>query len=348
MGDSMAMLRGVFQAFKNQLVIQLAPAVQYITELMRNFAASFGGARPFMTMAIDAAVEGIRKMLNFATMTYAKFLAIKGVILQVASYAAKAFSVLGSVFKGLISGDLTQLMNMFSLIGNTFKYALLEALDALARGLDSVLGKMGMSTGVSEFTSQLAAGAKAQMAMSGASLMMGVGGTEFADSLAQSAQDAFQQTLDVVGGEWLGETFKSKWQEIMSGGGGFNGTDIKKAMGMESFDILPPLKKEKALREGIADTMKETADYAKDIKDFGEGTSYRTGEYSPRVGGVTGGVGGIGATNPVGMSAAGATASSRGNASTGADGSIPLLQGILDATRMTAMNTGRQQVPVLG
>jgi hypothetical protein len=132
----------------------------------------------------------------------------------------------------------------------------------------------------------------------------------------------------------------------------------------DSMDILPEIEKEKALREGIADTMKETADYAKGIKeqseddikkeieekykDFGEGTSYRTGEYSPRVGGVTGGVGGIGATNPVGMSAAGATASSRGNASTGADGSIPLLQGILDATRMTAMNTGRQQVPVLG
>ena len=52
--------------------------------------------------------------------------------------------------------------------------------------------------------------------------------------------------------------------------------------------------------------------------------------------------------NAVGMSAAGTTATSSGNTRTGADNSIPLLQGILDATRMTAMNTQRSQVAVLG
>lgn len=132
------------------------------------------------------------------------------------------------------------------------------------------------------------------------------------------------------------EKGKDVWGDIAQGIADLFSGDTKPALN----DILD-------VNKDITDEMYNQAEYAKEIKDFGEGTSYRTGEYSPRVGGVFGGGGGV-MNNAVGMSAAGTTATSSGNTRTGADNSIPLLQGILDATRMTAMNTQRSQVAVLG
>lgn len=347
MGDSMGRLRGIFQAFKNQLVIQLAPAVQYITELMQNFAKSFGGARPLMTKAIEYAVAGMEKLVNGAQVLYGMWFKIKGVILSVVAGISKTFGILGSIIGGLISGDLTQLKNAFSIIGNTFKLALLEAVNALAMGLDAVLGKMGMKTGVSDLTSKMITDTKSSIGAAAVSLAAGAYGNAFSDSLSQGAQEAFAEAAKVSGGESWGKSFKDKWAEMMQGGAG-GGVDIEKAFVDETFDILPPLEKEKALREEIADTMKDTADLAKEIKDYGEGTSYRTGEYSPRVGGITGGVMGGAMADGIGMSASAVAATTQGNTRTGADQNTTLLQGILEATRMTATNTMRAPVAVLG
>lgn len=347
MGDSMGKLRGIFQAFKNQLVIQLAPAVQYITELMQNFAKSFGGARPLMTRAIEYAVNGMAKLVDGAQMLYGMWFKIKGVVLSVAAGISKAFGIVGSIIGGLIKGDLTQLKNAFSIIGNTFKLALLEAVNALAMGLDAVLGKMGMSTGVADLTTKMINDTKASIGGAAVSLAAGAYGNDFSSALSQSATEAFEEAAKLSGGTGWGETFKSKWAEMMGGGVG-GGVDIEKAIMEETIDLLPPLEKEKALREQIADTMKDTADFAKEIKDFGEGTSYRTGEYSPRVGGVSGGVAGMMGTDAAGVSAAAVAATSQSNTRTGADQNTTLLQGILEATRMTASNTMRAPVAVMG
>jgi len=348
MGDSMGRLRGIFQAFKNQLVIQLAPAVQYITEMMQRFAASFGGAKPLMTRAINYAVSGMAKLLDGAQKLYGMWFKIKGTVLLVAAGISKTFGVIGSVIGGLITGDLTQLGNVFSMITNTFKLGLLEAINALAKGMDFVLSKMGMETGAANFTESMINNTKFDLSLLGMVIGKNAFGQEFTNSLSQSAGQAFTDAAKVADSSGWGDKFKTKWAEMMGGAAGGDGVDIRKAMELDTFDIVEPLKKEQEIREGIADTMKETADYAKEIKDFGEGTSYRTGEYSARVGGVSGGVGGGVMNNAVGMSAAGTTATSSGNTRTGADNSIPLLQGILDATRMTAMNTQRSPVAVLG
>jgi hypothetical protein len=347
MGDSMGKLRGIFQAFKNQLVIQLAPAVQYITELMQNFAKSFGGARPLMTRAIEYAVNGMAKLVDGAQMLYGMWFKIKGVVLSVAAGVSKTFGVLGSIIGGIITGDLTQLKNVFGMIASGFKLGLLEAINALAKGLDFVLSKLGMDTGVSKFTEGMINETKFQMSLLGSMIGQGAFGQEFTNSLSKSAGDAFSKAAELSGGTGWGETFKSKWAEMMGGGVG-GGVDIEKAIIEETMDILPPLEKEKALREQIADTMKDTADFAKEIKDFGEGTSYRTGEYSPRVGGVSGGVTGMMGTDAAGVSAAAVAATSQSNTRTGADQNTTLLQGILEATRMTASNTMRAPVAVMG
>lgn len=347
MGDSMGKLRGMFQAFKNQLVIQLAPAVQYITELMQNFAKSFGGARPLMTRAIEYAVSGMAKLVDGAQMLYGMWFKIKGIVLSVAAGVSKTFGVLGSIIGGIITGDLTQLKNVFGMIASGFKLGLLEAINALAKGLDFVLSKLGMDTGVSKFTEGMINETKFQMSLLGSMIGQGAFGQEFTNSLSKSAGDAFSKAAELSGGTGWGEKFKSKWAEMMGGGVG-GGVDIEKAIMEETMDLLPPLEKEKAIREQIADTMKDTADFAKEIKDFGEGTSYRTGEYSPRVGGVSGGVAGMMGTDAAGVSAAAVAATSQSNTRTGADQNTTLLQGILEATRMTASNTMRAPVAVMG
>ena len=114
----------------------------------------------------------------------------------------------------------------------------------------------------------------------------------------------------------------------------------------ESMDMLEPIEKEKSLREDITGEMSEQLEMQKELsQDVGEGAAFRTGEYTPPVGGVTGGVAGVGRVGVTGAATSGGTASS---SATGGDGAMGLLQGILDATRLTAINTGRAQTAVLG
>lgn len=116
----------------------------------------------------------------------------------------------------------------------------------------------------------------------------------------------------------------------------------------ESGRLLPTLEKELGYQEGITGEMEAQAKLS---KDTGSGTAMRAGEFAQNVGRIFGGTGTVATPgevsgSPTSYAARGAMAA--GDARTGADASIPLLQGILESVRQTATNTMRPAVAVAG
>jgi hypothetical protein len=339
MGDSVTMAWGVWNALKNEIVVGLAPAIKAVSDLVRQFGMQSSDVmREHVAGGIQYVVDRTGSLLDNLNKIKATYYLIGYTGNYIGAALAKSWQMVGQVFAVVMTSIQETFFRVISIIG--------KGIDLLTKNMVKLAQFSGMPGAGGLSQTNIAGAVQEYLKLAEEKSVQAVSefGTDkngsvqsYLDSMIENER-RFMETFAKESN--VGDKFREMINTPID-------SEIKKFYD-DSMDILPEIEKEKALREGIADTMKETADYAKDIKDFGEGTSYRTGEYSPRVGGVTGGVGGIGATNPIGMSAAGATASSRGNASTGADGSIPLLQGILDATRMTAMNTGRQQVPVLG
>ena len=357
MGDSVTMAWGVWNALKNEIVIGLAPAIKAVADLVRQFGAQSSEVmREQVAGGIAYVVDGIGSLLDNLNKIKSMYYLIGYVGDYIGASLAKSWQMVGQVFVVIMTSIQETFLRVISYIG--------KGIDLLTESLVKIAQFSGMP-GASELSPTNIAGAvqeyltlteqKSVEAVSGFGKDKNGDVQSWLDSMVENER-RFMETFAKESN--LGDQFR----EMM-------GTPIDsemKAFYDDSLDIIPELEKEKEVRDGIADTMKETADYAKGIKeqseedlkkeleqkykDFGEGTSYRTGEYTPTIGGVFGGVGGgINTTNnAVGMSAAGTTATSSGNTRTGADNSIPLLQGILDATRMTAMNTQRSQVAVLG
>jgi len=341
MGDSVTMAWGVWNAFKNQLVIQVAPAIKYLADLTRDWAQTGNNAvRTMVSDGLVRFVDSIAYVIDSVTKLQSVWYGLKASVLLIATSLTWAWKAFGSGFNLIMTGVQETFFRVLK--------AIASGIDMLTAGVSKLAGMVPGAPAMSStnFGDTMQGYVDQSVAMRNKAWEeLGAGNDPFLQSLAKDSADALQKATELWASKsTLGDAFKSKAMEVL-------GTQMDpemKAFYDDSLDILPDLQKEKEVRDGIADTMKETADYAKEIKDFGEGTSYRTGEYSPRVGGVFGGNGGGAMNNAVGMSAAGTTATSSGNTRTGADNSIPLLQGILDATRMTAMNTQRSQVAVLG
>jgi TP901 family phage tail tape measure protein len=116
----------------------------------------------------------------------------------------------------------------------------------------------------------------------------------------------------------------------------------------EAGRLLPTLQKELGYQEGITGEMEEQAKLS---KDAGQGTAMRAGEFAQNVGRIFGGTGATatgGTANASPTSFAARSAMAAGDARTGADASIPLLQGILDASKQIVTNTMRPAVAVAG
>lgn len=116
----------------------------------------------------------------------------------------------------------------------------------------------------------------------------------------------------------------------------------------EAGRLLPTLEKELGYQEGITGEMEAQAKLS---KDTGSGTAMRAGEFAQNVGRIFGGTGTVATPgevsgSPTSYAARGAMVA--GDARTGADASIPLLQGILESVRQTATNTMRPAVAVAG
>ena len=117
----------------------------------------------------------------------------------------------------------------------------------------------------------------------------------------------------------------------------------------EAGRLLPTLQKELGYQEGITGEMEEQAKLVK--KDTGQGTAMRAGEFAQNVGRIFGGTGAVeggGTANASLTSFAARSAMAAGDARTGADASIPLLQGILDASKQIVTNTMRPAVALAG
>lgn len=343
MGDTLSRTLNIVQALKNQFVIGIAPIVENIARYFRDWFVQLGGARQAMSVIFEKGINFISKFLSISQ--------------KITVWAVKAGGAFVSMFGDIFSGDFTRVKNLFTTIVSTFKIGLLEALAAFSRGIQNLIDSMfdettslgavlkdimdtltgrpafvqGGPTNIVGPTELALAKAREELALASSGF---VGGS-IGDSLAK----------DLSKGDW-GLMFKDKisqWTESS-----IENASIGKELIDDVYDIIPPLEKEKAIRDDINNTMKDTADLAKEIKDYGEGTSYRTGEYSPRVGGVSGGVMGGAMADGIGMSASAVAATTQGNTRTGADQNTTLLQGILEATRMTATNTMRAPVAVLG
>lgn len=342
MGDSVTMAWGVWNAFKNQLVIQVAPAIKYLADLTREWATTSNGAvKNIVSDGLANLVDGIASVIDSVNKMQAVWYGLKAGVLLIATSLTWAWKAFGSGFNLIMTGVQETFFRVLQFIG--------AGIDKLTAGIagiaDMVPGMGGMMQGTNFAGSMQGYVDDAKKAREQAYGNLGAGNDPFLKSLADDSAEALQKGMELWSSKSdLGNQFRSKAMEVL-------GTPIDtemKAYYDDSMDILPELEKEKAIREQIADTMKDTADFAKEIKDFGEGTSYRTGEYSPRVGGVSGGVAGMMGTDAAGVSAAAVAATSQSNTRTGADQNTTLLQGILEATRMTASNTMRAPVAVMG
>ena len=340
MGDAMNRLFGVITALKVQFTIQLAPAIQYVTELFKGMAISAGGARPM--------VEGwINKLVNGAAM-------FADGIQTAYSWAVRVAGVIGSLFGDTLTGDFTRIQNLFSTMVSGLKIGLLEALAAFSRGIqnlidsmfdketslgavindimDTMLGRpayqVGRQTDVAGPTDTALANARKEFAASSADFTGGSMFDGWADEISK--------------GSW-GDDIKKFWQDAQAGG--VTQAEIAKQMMDDTFDILPALEKEKALRESVTGELEKQAELSKETGEF---RSMRDGEGIAFAGRITGG-GGLVASAAAGTTSGAANgAAMSGNARTGPESSITILQGILNAANTLVAQGNRQQVAVVG
>lgn len=340
MGDSVTMAMGVWNALKNQLVIQVAPAIQYLADLVRDWASSSNGAvGNFVSDGLASLVDGIAKTIDAITKMQAVWYGLKAAVLLIATSLTWTWKAFGSMFNLVMTGVQEAFFRVLQLIG--------AGIDKLTAGIagiaDMVPGMGGMMQGTDFAGSMQGFVDDAKKAREQAYANLGAGNDPFVQSLAKDSADALQKATDLWASKSdLGDKFREKAMEILSTP--VEDTGMRKFYD-ESLDILEPVEQEKKLREDINGLMSEQVDMAKELQDAGEGRAFRTGEFTPFVGSITGGMGGGG---NIGLTGAATSANAANNKGTTAPEAQTLLQGILEATRATAINTARQPVAVLG
>jgi hypothetical protein len=342
MGDSVTMAWGIWEAFKNQLVIQVAPAIQYLADLTRDWASSTDGAvKNLVANGLAYLVDGIASVIDSVNKMRAVWYGLKAGVLLIATSLTFVWQSFASTFNLVMTGVQEVFFRVLAAIGKGID-KLTGAVASLGNAVPGVSGMAGTNFG-DAMQGYVDEAVKArQQAWDN----LGGGNSPFMQSLAKDSADALSEAQRLWSEKsTVGDQFRKKATELL-GMQPDSAAAMAKEIYDDNLDILEPLQEEKKLREDINGIMGDTVDMQKELsKDFGEGAGFRAGEYTPPVGSITGGVPGGGA---VGMTGA---AMSGGRGSTGAggtDGTTSLLQGILDATRLTAINTGRASVPVYG
>lgn len=344
MGDAMARVYGVFQGLKQQLTIQFAPAIQYVSEQLQGWLKSMGGARDMAQSMIQSFISGGAVFADGLQKAYSAWFYIKGAALYVASVLVRIGGIVGSIFGGAMQGNFSQLANLFTMIAKTFKIGLLDSLSAFAKGVDVVVETLtGKRSKVYRELAAMRAVTQDEVDFARRNLTKGGYGGGVADSLGEQSYKAFADGGN-VGKSW-GDTFKNFVNSAMSTQLPDSSAAVMKSMIEDTYDILAPLEKQKALHEGITDQLEQQRELSKDAGSF---TAIRQGEFAQTVGGVYGGGVASSPARATAMSAAASGAVSSSNTRTGADAVTGLLQGILAATTLTASNTGRPQLAVAG
>lgn len=341
MGDSVTMAWGLWNALKNEIVIGLAPAIKAIADMVRQFGMQSSDVmRNQVLSGITSVIDGIGSLLDNFNKLKSMYYLIGYTGSYIGASLTKAWQMVGQSFVVVMTGIQELFFRTMQLIGKGID-GLTFALSKLANAVPGVAGISG--TNISGSLQGYVDDAKAARQKAFSQFGSDTGGSvqKWLDSMVENER-RFVETFAKE--STLGDKFRELVSTPMDG---MMDSPISEIYD-DTMDILPELEKEKAIRDDINNTMKDTADLAKEIKDYGEGTSYRTGEYSPRVGGVSGGIMGGAMADGIGMSASAVAATTQGNTRTGADQNTTLLQGILEATRMTATNTMRAPVAVLG
>jgi hypothetical protein len=338
MGDSVTMAWGIWNAFKNQLVIQVAPAIKYLADLVRDWATSTDGAvRNLVSDGLAYLVDGIARVIDGVNKARAVWYGFKAGVLLIATSLTWVWKSFAAGFNVIMTGVQEGFFRMIKMIAT--------GIDKLTGAIASIGGMAGIPgfesgtnfAGAMDSYVQDATNARKQ-AMKDAVL---VADDPFLQSLAKDSGDALNKAMELWGSKsTLGDDFRKKAAEVL--GTTIEDTPMKEFYD-ESLDILPNLEKEKEMRDGIRDTLQESADLANEIKDAGEGKGFRTGEFVNFQGSITGG--GMPVSKPSAVGVTGAVAASRMGAG-GVEGgeNRGILQGILEATRATAINTAQRQV----
>lgn len=362
MGDAIVKLTGVYNAFAQNLTIQLAPILTEVITQFQVWVESAGGAGPVISGAMDVAVRGVGRVMNIMQSMQALWYELKGIVLLVAAAWVNAFTFSMKNLSVLLLG-----------IGRTF----MEVVNQIAGGIDLIISKATSIASVVASVNPVMGAAFAALGMSGAEPNMQAQLKPYLDDAIKASDAANAEWLAHVktlgGADPYVQSFMNDSREALAKGKEIrdNPTDwvsslsdqyaqIQDSAAMRAADaqsekaammdseMLPALEKEQRLQEGITGEMEAQAKLS---KDTGTGTSMRAGEFAQNVGRIFGGTGTVATPgevsgSPTSYAARGAMAA--GDARTGADASIPLLQGILDAARQTATNTMRPAVAVAG
>lgn len=347
MGDSLVMAMGIWNAFKNQLTIQVAPAIQHVTELMRNWAIeSNGGVRSFVSDGLRSMFEGLAQVIDQVNTLRASWQFLKAGVLLVTT----------SIMFGWHA-----IADSFNVVMTTIQSAFMGTLNIIAKGIDMISGKAAdlankvpglegfKGTNLSDTMGQYFADAETQRNKA----LSNWGGVNdpMMKSLAEQSGEALTKGMEI----WKSDSAKKWMQPLMDEWSNTtldaaNQTGPAMSLVQDAEDILPPLKAQKDMNDEITDQLKEQNDWQKEInKNAGSGTAMRQGEFTQAVGGVYGNgarPAGMGPVSPT--SAASGAAITANNTRNGADSVTGLLQGILTASQQIAVNTARAQVAVAG
>jgi hypothetical protein len=397
MGDAIVNLTGVYNAFAQNLTIQLAPGITYVIELMQQWVESIGGAEPIIGRLIDIASVMFDNWVNYLGFLADRFAGVFSIIdditMAVAVMGDANVKVWGLLDTGtqryinsivsiggaynMLKGTILLLAHtvsaVFSIVVQTVTTALTFALEGLAKIINSVviaidkalhvasklaqfagapIGDIGIGS-VRGITEELSKGATRERQEAVAELKslftVGNAGGAFSQSLLTDAEDAFkaigQQANEITPSESLIDWYNSMKVGMSEAYEAADNAANQQAKVMGDA-VLPDKEKELSLQKDITGEMEKQAK-----KDTGQGTAMRAGEFAQNVGRVFGGTGATatgGTANASPTSFAARSAMAAGDARTGADASIPLLQGILDASKQIVTNTMRPAVAVAG
>lgn len=353
MGDAMMALGGQVQALKTQFVIALAPAVTNIVAKIREFAEASGGARVIVGQAMEGIINIVSRVIEKARHLQAIWLEVKGTVLLLAAGWTNAFRFSFKNLDVLLTGLVRGFWN---------------AVDQIAGAIDYIVGqanKLGNTLGISiaqdfsvrdNIQGQLDAAIKASNEANAEWLahVKSLGGSDpYVASFMGDARAAFDQAsaLRKQSGDM---SWKDKITELFAMPD--SASAVMEQAQMVDNILTPAIEKQKALQESITGELGDQNELMKEMRqDAGEGVAVRAGEFSLFQGRVSGGV--QAPTKPAtpfkDMGSQIGSLAVR-NASTGATGgkgedqAIPLLSGILDAVRQTAINTSRAPVAVAG
>jgi hypothetical protein len=359
MGDAIVKLTGVYNAFAQNLTIQLAPVLTNIIERFQAFVESAGGAGPIVSQAMDMAINGVGRFMNIAQRMHAFWYELKGVVLLVAAAWVNAFTFSMKNISVILLGTGRVFMEVVNQIAAGIDLIISKAtsISSVVAAINPVLGAafaaIGMGGGEPNMQAQLKPylddAIKASDAANAEWLahVKTLGGADpYVQSFMNDSREALAKGAELRNGstDWV-SSLSEQYAQIQDNAATRAAEGIAEKAAMMGDDILPMAEKELALQKDI------TGEMEKQKKDTGQGTAMRAGEFAQNVGRIFGGTGATstgGTANASLTSFAARSAMAAGDARTGADASIPLLQGILDASKQIVTNTMRPAVALAG